>query len=101
MHEMLTVWEKRRIEFFAKHPKCKICGGGFNHYSRNMICRKCQITIYIERAKAREPGRSRKYRKKHKKKIKAYQQRYYVINRETISMQKKIKYREKRGANET
>ncbi len=101
MHEMLTVWEKRRIEWFATHPKCKICGGGFNHYSRIMICRKCQTTIYRERANAREPGRSREYRKKHKKKIQLYQARYYLANRDTISEQKKIKYREKRGANET
>lgn len=101
MHEMLTVWEKKRIEFFAKHPKCKICGGGFNHYSRNMICRNCQITIYKERAKAREPEQSRAYREKHKEEIQVYQKNYYLKNREMISEQKKIKYREKRGANET
>lgn len=101
MHEMLTVWEKRRIEWFAKHPKCKICGGGFNHYSRIMICRKCQITIYRERARAKEPGRSRAYRKKHKERIQKYQQEYYKVNRETISLQKKIKYREKRRSHET
>ena len=96
MHEMLTVWEKKRIEFFAKHPKCKICGGGFNHYSRNMICRKCQTTIYRERARAREPGRSRAYREKHKEKIQAYQKNYYLKNRDAISEQKKIKYKEKK-----
>lgn len=96
MHEMLTVWEKRRIEWFAKDPKCKICGGGFNHYSRNMICRKCQNTIYKNRAREREPEQSRAYRKKHKEKIQTYQQRYYVINREEISTRKKIKYKEKR-----
>lgn len=58
MHEMLTVWEKKRIKWFAKHPKCKICGGGFNHYSRNMICRECQKTIYKNRAREREPARA-------------------------------------------
>lgn len=90
-------WDEKRARFFAANPKCKECGGGFDHYSRTMICRKCQIIIYRERARKKEPEYRRNYVKKHRKKIQAYQQRYYQVNREKISEQKKIKYREKRG----
>ena len=89
-------WDKKREAFFASNPKCEACGRALDHYSRIMLCRECQITIYKNRAKAREPAQSRAYRKKHRDKIRAYQQRYYVINREEISMRKRIKYREKK-----
>ena len=90
-------WEEKRTKFFASAPKCKECGRDLDHYSRTMLCRECQKTIYKNRARAREPGQSRAYRKKHKEKIQTYQQRYYVINREEISTRKKIKYREKKN----
>lgn len=98
---MNSTWEKKREAFFATDPKCKECGRDLDHYSRTMLCRQCQKIIYKKRARAREPAQSRAYRKKHKEKIQAYQQRYYLINRETISMRKRIKYREKRRSHET
>ena len=96
MNEFLSTWEKKREVFFASDPKCKECGRDLDHYSRTMLCRQCQKTIYKKRAREREPGQSREYRKKHRKRIQLYQQRYYLINREEISMRKKIKNREKK-----
>lgn len=93
---MNSTWEKKREAFFASDPKCKECGQDLDHYSRTMLCRECQKTIYKNRARAKEPEQSRVYRKKHKEKIQAYQQEYYKTNRDEISMQKKIKYREKK-----
>ena len=89
-------WDKKRVAFFASDPKCKECNSQLDHYSRTMLCRECQKIIYKKRAQAREPEQGREYRKKHKERIQTYQQRYYVINREEISMRKKIKHREKR-----
>lgn len=93
-------WEEKRAEFFASNPKCKECGGGFDHYSRTMICRKCQIIKYRNKARAREPEQSRDYRQKHKKRIQTYQAKYYLAHKEEISQQKKIKYQEKRRQND-
>lgn len=88
-------WEKKREAFLATNPKCTECGGGFDHYSRTGICRKCQMIKYKEMARAKEPERSRAYRKKYRKRIKAQQAAYYGTHREEISQRKKIKYREK------
>lgn len=93
-------WDKKRKAFFATNPKCTECGGGFDHYSRVMICRKCQIIKYKKAARAREPERSRAYRKKHRKRIRAQQAAYYKANREQISLRKKIRYHEKKRQNE-
>lgn len=90
-------WDKKTQAFFASDPKCKECGGGFDHFSRTMICRECQKIKYRKTANAQEPERSRAYRKKHKEKIQAYQKNYYQANRDRISLQKKIKYRKKVG----
>ena len=92
-------WEKKRAEFFAADPKCTECGEPLDHYSRTMICRKCQITKYKVLARAKEPERSRAYREKHRKRIQAQQAAYYKANREQISLRKKIKYHEKKRAN--
>ncbi len=94
---MKSYWEKKRIAFFATNPKCKECGRDLDHYSRIMLCRDCQKTIYKNRARDREPAESRAYRKKHREKIQAYQARYYLVNRETISEQKKGRYQEKKN----
>lgn len=92
----ITGWDKKRKEFFASNPKCKYCGRDLDHYSRTMICRNCQKTIYKNRARAKAP----EYRKKHREKIQAYQKNYYLTNREAISLRKKIKYKKKkRGRN--
>jgi len=87
-------WDKKREVFFASNPKCTVCGGGFDHYSRTMICRKCQIIKYREMARAQEPQCSRVYRRKHWDRIQAYQKQYYLANKDKISEQKKIKYHE-------
>ncbi len=89
-------WDKKRETFFASNPKCKECGRDLDHYSRTMICRGCQRTIYKNRAREREPAESRAYRKKHRDKIQVYQKKYYQKNRETIRERKKIKHREKK-----
>lgn len=96
MTEYLSTWEKKRIAWFAKHPKCKICGGGFDHYSRNMICRKCQKIMYKNRADEKAPEYRRDYVKKHRAKIQAYQKAYYLKNRDAISERKKIKYKKEK-----
>lgn len=96
--KITEAWEKKREAFFATNPKCTECGGGFDHYSRTGICRKCQIKKYRMKARAREPECSRAYRKKHRKRIQAQQADYYRANREEISLRKKIKYREKTEA---
>ena len=90
-------WDKKREAFFASDPKCKECGRDLDHYSRTMLCRECQKIIYKKRAQG-EQGRA--YRKKHKDKFQTYQANYYLTNRETISERKKIKYKERGGANE-
>jgi len=92
----IETWEEKRRAFFAGNPKCKECGGGFDHYSRTGICRKCQIIKYRNKARAREPECSRAYRKKHRKRIQAKQAAYYKANREAISQRKKDRYHEQK-----
>ena len=89
-------WDEKRAAFFAGNPKCTVCGGGFDHYSRTGICRKCQIIKYRVAARAKEPEYRRRYVKKHKKKIKAYQAKYYLANKAAISECKKVKYHERK-----
>jgi len=89
-------WDKKKAAFFAGNPKCTVCGGAFDHYSRTRICRKCQIIKYRNIARGKEPERSRAYRKKHRKRIQAQQAAYYKANREEISLRKKIRYHEKK-----
>lgn len=89
-------WEKKRAEFFAADPRCIKCGDPFDHYSRTMICRKCQIIKY----RAMQRYCSKKWREKNREKYQIYQQRYYLINREEISLRKKIRYHEKKRQNE-
>jgi len=89
-------WDKKRQAFFATNPKCTECGDAIDYYTRTGFCRKCQVIEYKRRAQAREPEHSRAYRKKHKKRIKAYQQRYYLINSEAISQRKKDQYHEQK-----
>lgn len=92
----IETWDEKRARFFATNPKCKECGNALDHYSRTMLCRQCQKIEYKKRARAREPELSRKYRRKHKKKIQAYQARYYLINREAISQRKRDRYHEQK-----
>jgi hypothetical protein len=87
-------WAKKRAAFFASNPNCTVCGGGFDHYSRTMICRKCQIIKYKNTARAKEPKYSRAYRRKHWDRIQAYQKQYYLANKVAISLRKSIKYHE-------
>jgi len=87
-------WEEKRRAFFASNPKCKECDRDLDHYSRTMLCRDCQKTIYKNRAKEKEPEQSRAYREKNKERIQAYQKKYYQKNRDTISERKKRKYQE-------
>lgn len=89
-------WEEKRATFFASDPKCTECGGGFDHYSRTMVCRECQMMKYRAAAQAREPERSRAYRKKYRERIRAKQAEYYQAHKEEISLRKKIKYQEKK-----
>lgn len=90
-------WDEKIKAFLATNPKCKECGNALDHYSRTMICRQCQKIIYKNRARAREPELSREYRRKHKKKIQAYQAKYYRANQDAISERKKMQYKEKKA----
>ena len=89
-------WEKKRQAFFATNPKCTVCGGGFDHYSRTGICRKCQIIKYRIKAQAKAPEYRRRYVKKHSERITVYQAQYYLANKEAISERKKIRYHEQK-----
>ena len=89
-------WDKKRETFFATNPKCTVCGGAIDHYTRTGRCRKCQVIEYKRRAQAKAPGYRRNYVKKHRKAIKAYQARYYLANKEAISEQKKGRYHEQK-----
>ena len=89
-------WAEKRTRFFAKNPKCTECGNAIDHYTRTGLCRKCQVIEYKKRAQAREPEQSRMYRRKHKKRIVAYQAKYYLDNKATISARKKEKYHEQK-----
>jgi len=89
-------WDKKREAFFASNPKCTVCGDAIDHYTRTGLCRKCQVIEYKKRAKAKAPEYSRNYVKKHRKRIRAYQAKYYLANKEAISEHKKIKYHEQK-----
>ena len=95
-HKNMSVWEKKRRAFFASNPKCKQCGGDFDHYSRTMICRNCQKI----NNKMTQRRCSREYRERNKEYVQEYQQNYYLRNREEITLRKKIKYHEKKRQNE-
>ncbi|MCK4815617.1 hypothetical protein KA005_07600 [bacterium] len=95
-HAMNTTWGKKREAFFAMNPKCTECGGAIDHYTRTGLCRKCQVLEYRRRAQVKAPEYRRQYVKKHKERIRAYQARYYLINREAISQQKKDRYHERK-----
>ncbi len=88
MHGMLTVWEKKRIEFFAKHPKCKICGGPFDRHSILMICRECLIKKYDERYRGRKRIYARTYRQKNREKLLKNSREYYKANKVKIKIRK-------------
>jgi len=93
---MEETWDKKREAFFATNPKCKECGRAIDHYTRTGLCRLCQKDMYKKRAQAKAPEYRRNYVKKHRKRIRAYQARYYLTNREAISQQKKDRYHERK-----
>ena len=93
---MEETWDKKREAFFATNPKCKECGCAIDHYTRTGLCRLCQKDMYKKRAQAKAPEYRRNYVKKHREKIRAYQARHYLTNREAISQQKKDRYHERK-----
>lgn len=93
---METTWDKKRAAFFAGNPKCTDCGGAIDHYTTKGRCRECQVIEYKKRAQAKAPEYRRNYVKKHRKRIRAYQARYYLKNKVAISLCKSIKYHEQK-----
>ena len=91
-----TTWDKKREAFFASNPKCTDCGDAIDHYTRTGRCRKCQVIEYKKRAQAKAPEYRRTYVKKHRERIRAYQARYYLANKEAISQRKKDRYHEQK-----
>jgi len=93
---MEETWDKKREAFFATNPKCKECGHAIDHYTRTGLCRLCQKDMYKKKAQAKAPEYRRNYVKKHRERIRAYQAKYYLANKEAISEHKKIKYHERK-----
>jgi hypothetical protein len=87
-------WANKRAAFFASNPKCKTCRRAIDHYTRTGLCRLCQKEMYKKRAQAKAPEYHRNYVKKHRERIRAYQAKYYLANKATISACKKEKYYE-------
>lgn len=94
--KMEKTWDKKRVAFFATNPKCTICGDAIDHYTKMGRCGRCQVLEYKRRAQAKAPEYRRNYVKKHRERIRAYQARYYLINREAISQRKKGRYHEQK-----